>query len=146
MIVIILTLQQIQDQDPCAWLTKAESRVLADNKTFMLDTGTSLYVPFGMVPIIIGMPSDENALKCKPPGRVTKAAKAAEREFATYTLDFLFDAALDSKAPAEARRYVASSWVKATNWLPATFRNSDVVKQWFEAIHAADAAETAGEA
>ena len=138
LIVICVAAAQAAEHDVHAWLKKCDGRALASNRAAVLDSGDSLMLPFGMVPIIVGLPSDDACLTASIAGRprVPKGIKLNTDEVVTYTLNFVFDSALDATASTDVKSFVASSWVKATPHLHASFREAEVIKAWSAAISA----------
>ena len=136
-VAIVVTPQQAAEADIHKWLLKSPTGALQDNRAFILDVGASLYVPFGMTPVVVGLPTDPDALQPQPKGkpRGAKAMKLAQDvETVILCVHLLHDAALDSAAAPEVRSFVASTYVSAANFSPACMRENDGVKEWYSAI------------
>jgi len=113
--------------------------------------GDSLSVPFGVVPIVLALPSSVLASSDKTPkkaGRQPKATKAddtGDDEFCVFTLTPAFslvDASL--RSPATCNR-VATEWTNCHSSVPKAYRESSNVQAWRKALSEATCKEEDGD-
>jgi len=112
---------------------KCEYPDVQHNPSFVVEEGTSLYIPFGWTAAIIGLPSDTSVLQPQPRGRTGKQAlKITDREVVVYAVSVCYDGAMDGTASDAVRSWVSGSRVSALTYVPASYRCSDAIKQWQE--------------
>ena len=58
----MLTPELLQGSDPHSWLSKTKSLEMSGATVFMIEEGSTLFCPMGLMPVIVGIPSDKELL------------------------------------------------------------------------------------
>ena len=108
-IIIVLRPQQLQDHPNIgAWLAALPSTALSKLSAFYVDTRDSVWVPFGSMPLIIGVPAGRICPNYELiPAKSDAVPAAPHVEAIQYALTLCYDNS-DEKQDAALRSYVSS--------------------------------------
>jgi len=115
-----------------AWLASLPSTALSRMPSRLISAGWSAWVPFGWMPIVLGVPS--HALVSGDDASAKKPGQASEGlETVSYAMTLCYDTVNDMKHSADVKLHVASLWVQASAHI---FRGvKENAKAWEAKLH-----------
>ena len=134
--IAILPMSLIADHpNLLPWLTSQPSTVLAKCTAFIVHSGSSVWVPVGHLPIIIGCPScslSEQGLQTYK----EKRAKAVsmpdlDSEVITFALTLCYDSRI-SAYDSDTRRAIKEAWHQAEPYIFKGIKTNAAVQKWIE--------------
>ena len=101
----------------------------------MVPKGSSLNIPFGSCPILLGMPSGYCAKDYAKKPKTKKGSKKDNKiAYFSIAVTPCIDIDVDKQSPPEIRAAVAASWTSNACHLPNSYQQSDTLKKWREAL------------
>jgi len=107
--------------DVHGWLKTAHHTQLQSGQTFYLQQQDILYIPPAKAALFCGVPEEG----CAPNKRIRGKGSAADEDFVKKYAAFvvyLSFSSLDQELSADKVNYIATSYVKGLNWVPASIR------------------------
>ena len=122
----------------CAWLADAPSTACRKFASFFLYPGCSVWIPYGCLPVVLGIPSD--IMPEKESGERKPKSKALEVEDhpCVVGLSLCFNACGISAFP-EINVAVKSLWVQATPHLYRNLKSNKTIEKWLADLVPEDA-------
>ena len=134
--VIILDEQQTIEAatDVDGFMRRADAKLVSQYTKVILGKGNSIYVPFGSMPMVIGLDFTDGSAKIKEKTR--KGAKKEEDPpvFVTYCVNLVLRPAFDGSQSQPVRSNVLAAHHLASGSLPASLKNNKNFKTWVEAL------------
>lgn len=124
--------------DADAWLRRQDAKVLARCPRFYMTTGTSLWCPFGTVPLVVGVAKSNGQMVLASPQPKLKKGEKQDLGFVTFAVQPCFSGNNDKKASVKVRQAVVASHVLAGSAIPQSIRGCEGVKAWRQALETAD--------
>ena len=134
-VIVFLHADEVGDSlNLVQWLDKNASTALAKNPTFFVQTGSSVWIPLGYMPLVIGVPS-----YCLSSDELTKyneARKAgqqlSEPEVISYGLTLCFDSISARSCAEDLKTVIQNVWMQASNYIFSGAKTHKDVKAWLE--------------
>ena len=118
-------------------MRRQQSKNLSTAPRFFLQAGSSLWVPFGFIPLLLGvdLQSDGSVrlAEKQQKGRKDKRAKDEATSFLVYTVMLALRPEADAAAPPDLRACVLAAHQLCANHFPPSFR-CKVVQAWAAAL------------
>ena len=120
--------------DVMPWLKERATADLAAVPTCKLEAGESIWLPYGSLPLIIGLDETENGL-AKGVDRKSKSKPLDSKNlpYISYALVPAFDTSLTLDS-AKLKGIVRASLALSSAWLPASIKSSEDFKAWQKSL------------
>ena len=129
--VTVLTGQQVTDNPNLdEYLKKLPSTALSKNAVFVLSTGSSLWIPFGMMPVIIGTPTYSLSKKGMQDHREMKPVdRKNPEEYVSVAMTLIYDKSDGANQQAVAAA-VGSYYAQSQCFIFKNIKQNQGVKDW----------------
>ena len=143
-LVIAVPHEQLQGADFSTYVANAQSGALMNNPSTILEQDSSVYIPFGHVPILLPFITETNdgPQPMKAAGSKKNLAMSST-EFSSYAVSIYLSSTFDLKCGNPAMSFGVSQMVAAQARLPNSFRTNKPVQEWKAALEAALAKDAA---
>jgi len=121
LVVLVEPAQCVEVADPQLFVAQAHHTVFAKNRCLMLREGDGLIMPVATVPIVIGLPFDNDGIPLLP--TLDSKDGKVEEQHILYSVQPLFDSALDLQHTHQATAFAVGQFVAASQYLPVSLRN-----------------------
>jgi len=118
------------------YLKDAPSGSLSMDQSTTVEADSSVYVPFGMVPIIFPFKTSEDKGAPIEAKKSKRALSQSTMEHSSYVINVFLDANADVKVGQAARQFAVTNMVRAQAALPNSFRTNEGVVEWRKTMEA----------